>query len=257
MAGQDYDNGERVTPTHARRTHTGGKGTKKMNTNTNTSATTRKTTTLNGTKFDGVGLVTATREGTGNGEKLGDVIALRIVKGERREIRPLADILKGTADLIAGTVFEKFTKTVYKERSKALKAANEFAKKSDVDLLPLEGEEFSTLEKDEKADKGETRKADKKAAANPVERIEKALKGLETANKKANTIAAALNLSDGITAALATLIAGILNNAEYLTEADIGKAAELLACAAIESRKANSKYSEKNLPADKAIKPAA
>ena len=226
-------------------------------TNTNTGAATRKATTLNGTKFDGVGLVTATREGTGNGEKLGDVLALRIVKGERREIRPLADILKGSADLIAGTAFEKYTKAVYKERAKALKAASEFAKKIDIDLLPLELEEFNALEKaDKAADKGETKKADKKTA-NPAERIEKALKGLETAEKKANTIAAALNLSDDITAAIATLVAGILNNAEYLTEDDIGKAAELLATAAIESRKAKSKYSAENCPADKAVRPTA
>lgn len=118
----------------------------------------RKTTTLNGVKFDGVGLVTATREGTGNGEKLGDVVALRIVKGERRELRPLADILKGATDLIAGTVFERYTRGVYKERAKALKAAEEFARKIDVDLLPLELEEFAALPEDEpkKSDKPKT-----------------------------------------------------------------------------------------------------
>lgn len=227
------------------------------NTNTNASATTRKTKTLNGTKLDGVGLVTATREGTGNGEKLGDVVALRILKGERREIRPLADILKGSTDLIAGTAFEKFTKAVYKERAKALKAASEFAKKIDLDLLPLELEEFNALEKaDKAADKGETKKADKKAA-NPTERIEKALKGLDTPAKKGNAIADALNLADGLTEALAGLISNILANADYLTEKDIDKAAEILAAAAIESRKATSKHSEKNCPADKTVKAAA
>lgn len=226
-----------------------------MNTNTNTNATTRKTTTLNGTKFDGVGLVTATREGTGNGEKLGDVIALRIVKGERRELRPLADILKGAKDLIAGTAFEKYTKTVYKERVKALKAAKEFAVKIDIDLLPLELEEVKALNEEKAADKAAA-KTEKKAA-NPTERIEKALKGLDTPAKKGNAIADALNLADGLTEALAGLISNILANADYLTEEDIGKAAEVLAAAAIESRKANSKHSEKNCPADKAIKPAA
>lgn len=223
--------------------------------NTNTSATTRKTTTLNGTKFDGVGLVTATREGTGNGEKLGDVIALRIVKGERRELRPLADILKGAKDLIAGTAFEKYTKAVYKERTKALKAAKEFAVKIDIDLLPLELEEAKALNEEKAADKAAA-KPDKKAA-NPTERIEKALKGLDTPAKKGNAIADALNLADGLTEALAGLISNILANADYLTEKDIDKAAEVLAAAAIESRKANSKFSEKNCPADKAIKPAA
>lgn len=226
-----------------------------MNTDTDTSATTRKTTTLNGTKFDGVGLVTATREGTGNGEKLGDVIALRIVKGERRELRPLADILKGAKDLIAGTAFEKYTKTVYKERAKALKAAKEFAVKIDIDLLPLELEEVKALNEEKAADKAAA-KTEKKAA-NPTERIEKALKGLDTPAKKGNAIADALNLSDGLTSALAGLISNILANADYLTEEDIGKAAEVLATAAIESRKAKSKYSEKNCPVDKAVKPAA
>lgn len=226
-----------------------------MNTNTNTNATTRKTTTLNGTTFDGVGLVTATREGTGNGEKLGDVIALRIVKGERRELRPLADILKGAKDLIAGTAFEKYTKTVYKERAKALKAAKEFAVKIDIDLLPLELEEVKALNEEKATDKAAA-KTDKKAA-NPTERIEKALKGLDTPAKKGNAIADALNLADGLTEALAGLISNILANADYLTEKDIDKAAEVLAAAAIESRKANSKHSEKNCPADKAIKPAA
>lgn len=227
-----------------------------MNTNTNTNATTRKTTTLNGTKFDGVGLVTATREGTGNGEKLGDVIALRIVKGERRELRPLADILKGAKDLIAGTAFEKYTKTVYKERAKALKAAKDFAVKIDIDLLPLELEEVKALNEEEKATDKADKKADKKAA-NPTERIEKALKGLDTPVKKGNAIADALNLADGLTEALAGLISNILANADYLTEEDIGKASEVLASAAIESRKAHGKHSEKNCPADKAIKPAA
>lgn len=226
-----------------------------MNTNTNTSATTRKTTTLNGTKFDGVGLVTATREGTGNGEKLGDVLALRIVKGERRELRPLADILKGAKDLIAGTAFEKYTKTVYKERARALKAAKEFAVKIDIDLLPLELEEVKALNEEKAADKAAA-KTEKKAA-NPTERIEKALKGLDTPAKKGNAIADALNLADGLTEALAGLISNILANADYLTEEDIGKAAEVLATAAIESRKAKSKHSEKNCPVDKAIKPAA
>lgn len=226
-----------------------------MNTNTNTNATTRKTTTLNGTKFDGVGLVTATREGTGNGEKLGDVLALRIVKGERRELRPLADILKGAKDLIAGTAFEKYTKTVYKERAKALKAAKEFAVKIDIDLLPLELEEVKALNEEKTDDKTDDKTA--KKAANPTERIEKALKGLDTPAKKGNAIADALNLSDGLTSALAGLISNILANADYLTEEDIGKAAEVLAAAAIESRKANSKHSEKNYPADKTVKPAA
>lgn len=230
--------------------------TKTMNANANANATTRKTTTLNGTKFDGVGLVTATREGTGNGEKLGDVIALRIVKGERRELRPLADILKGARDLIAGTAFEKYTKTVYKERAKALKAAKEFAAKIDIDLLPLELEEVGAIENKEETAERDAKKPSKKAA-NPTERIENALKGLETPEKKGNAIADALNLTDGLTSALAGLISDILTNADYLTEKDIDKAAEVLATAAIESRKEKSKFSEKNCPIDKTVKPAA
>lgn len=126
---------------------------------------TKPAVTLNGNAIMGVGIVAATRKGTGKDEALGYVLALRTgtVKqnGDMKySFAPLAELVRGSTAL--EEALDKYTAKTQATRRAALALAADFSDKYHVPMLAMESAEWARV-KDE-AEEAKPAKATKSAS---------------------------------------------------------------------------------------------